>query len=339
MKVERLGERGLIRRIRASLGVAGPGVSVGIGDDSAVLSTTPGTRLLATTDFLIEGVHFRRRYAGYQDIGWKAIAVNLSDIAAMGGTPRFALVALACPAETEVEEIDALYAGMRAAAAPHAVSIVGGDTCASPDGLLVNVTLLGEMLGRPHLRSDARPGDLIAVTGSLGLSAAGLAVLEADSPPKLSPKSIEELHRAHLRPIARVAEGIFLGRADGVRAMIDCSDGLATDLGHLAVESGVGAEVRLDRLPISPLVIQVAETAGRDPIEFAALGGEDYELLLSVSPAALPTLVSGLKSATGTELTVIGEILSPDSGLRFLNAQGRAVALGEGFEHFSPRGH
>lgn len=338
MKVERLGERGLIRLIRAWLGAAGPGVNVGIGDDSAVLSLTPGTRLLATTDLLIEGVHFRRWYAGHADIGWKALAVNLSDIAAMGGTPRFALAALACPPETEAEEIDALYAGMRAAAAPHGVQIVGGDTCASPDGLIVNVTLIGEISGRPRLRSDAHPGDLIAVTGSLGLSAAGLTVLEAEPPPKLSRELVLEVSRAHLRPIARVAEGIFLGQADGVQAMIDCSDGLAVDLGHLVEESGVGARVRLDQLPISSAVGRVAEAAGRDPIEFATVGGEDYELLLTLKPSALPELVAGLKRVTGTELTVIGEILPPENGLRFLDAQGQPVALGQGFEHFSAGG-
>jgi thiamine-monophosphate kinase len=338
MRIGQLGERGLIRLIRESLGTEDPWVSVGIGDDSAVLSLPPGTRLLATTDLLIEEVHFRRRYAGHADIGWKAIAVNLSDIAAMGGTPRFALVALACPAETSVEEIEALYAGMRAAAEPHAVAIVGGDTSASPCGLIVNVTLFGQISGTPRLRSGARPGDLITVTGSLGLSAAGLAVLETDPPPKLAPELVNEVSRAHLRPTARVAEGLFLGQADGVHAMIDCSDGLATDLGHLVAESKVGAQVRLDRLPISPAVSRVAEALERDPIEFATVGGEDYELLLSVTPTAAPVLVSGLKHATGTELTVIGEILPPEAGLRFVDAQGRAVAVGEGFEHFAPGG-
>jgi thiamine-monophosphate kinase len=338
MKIGQLGERGLIRLIRESLGTTDPGVSVGIGDDSAVLSPTPGTRLLATTDLLIEEIHFRRRYAGHADIGWKAMAVNLSDIAAMGGIPRFALVALACPPETTVQEIEALYAGMRAAAEPHGVSIVGGDTSASPQGLIVNVTLIGQISGEPRLRSDARPGDLIAVTGSLGRAAAGLAVLEADPPPKLARELVTEVSRAHLRPTARVAEGSFFGQADGVRAMIDCSDGLVTDLGHLVTESAVGARVWLDRLPISPAVGRVAEALEQDPIAFATVGGEDYELLLSVTPAALPALVSGLSQATGTELTVIGEILPPEAGLRFVDAQGRPVALGEGFEHFSPEG-
>src|SRR5262245_25742833 len=147
----RLGERGLIRRIRKT-GVAsgGSGVEVGIGDDTAVLAVPSGQRLLATTDLVIEDVHFRRASAAPADIGWKALAVNLSDIAAMGGTPRWALVALALPTSTEVEDVDALYAGMRDAAAPHGVVIVGGDTSASRGGFVINVTLLGEHSGTPR---------------------------------------------------------------------------------------------------------------------------------------------------------------------------------------------
>ena len=209
MRVQRLGERGLVRRIRQILRSDAPGVRVGIGDDAAVLEPTPGAWLLVTTDLVMEDVHFRRHSAGPADICWKAMAVNLSDIAAMGGTPRFALVALACPEKTEVEEVDLFYEGLKAAAAPHGVAVVGGDTGASPGGWIANVTLLGEMMGRPHLRSDARPGDSIAVVGDLGRSAAGLAVLEAEPRPDLPPDVLAEVARAHLRPVARVSEGMM----------------------------------------------------------------------------------------------------------------------------------
>lgn len=350
MKVTHLGERGLIRRIRDAVGSSGPGVVTGIGDDAAVLRLADGAALLATTDLLLEDIHFRRRYAEPRDIGWKAMAVNLSDIAAMGGTPRFALVALACPAETETEAIDAFYDGMQQAAAPHGVVIVGGDTCASPDGWIVNVTLLGELARPPRLRSGARPGDSLAVTGTLGESAAGLALLEATAAggsgaatgaakpgcPSLDKNTLEAVSRAHLRPLARVAEGRWLGGSAEVHAMIDLSDGLVTDLRHLAAESGVGARVHLDRLPISPAVRRVAAALRRDPVELAVRGGEDYELLLAADPAALPELSAGLQAATRTPLTVIGEVVDAAAGVQFLNARGEPEPLGEGFEHFSP---
>ncbi|MBI4588157.1 MAG: thiamine-phosphate kinase [Candidatus Rokubacteria bacterium] len=334
MRLERLGERGLIRRIRHTLGSDGPGVRVGIGDDAAVLEPTPGAWLLATTDLVIEDVHFRRRSAGPADIGWKAMAVNLSDIAAMGGTPRFALVALACPEDTEVEDVDLFYEGLTAAAAPHGVRVVGGDTGASPGGWIANVTLLGEMLGQPRLRSDARPGDLIAVSGTLGRAAAGLSVLEAARRPDLPDDVLDEVARAHLRPIARVSEGKWLGSAEGVHALIDLSDGLATDLGHIAAESGVTARVDLPRLPISVSARAVAQALGLDPLELATTGGEDYELLFTADPSAIDALTAGLRSATGAAVTLIGEISPGTPGVLFLDAAGRAVDVGQGYEHF-----
>src|SRR5258705_1307849 len=156
-----LGERGLTGRIRRSAAATGaaPGVEVGIGDDTAVLVVPAGHKLLASTDLLIEDVHFRRISAAPSDIGWKALAVNLSDIAAMGGIPRWALVALAVPTETDVESGDAVYAGMAEAAAPHRLTVVGGETSTSPPGWTVNVTLLGIHPGEPRLRSHAPPGD------------------------------------------------------------------------------------------------------------------------------------------------------------------------------------
>ncbi|MFQ5829105.1 MAG: thiamine-phosphate kinase [Candidatus Methylomirabilia bacterium] len=341
MKLSRFGERALIRRIREVVGADAPGVSVGIGDDAAVLAPAKGTSLLATTDLLLENVHFRRRYADPHDIGWKAMAVNLSDIAAMGGTPRYALVALACPAETETEAIEAFYKGMQAAAAPDGVAIVGGDTCASPAGLLVSVTLLGELARTPCLRSGARPGDLIAVTGSLGRSAAGLALLEAtegeSGHPMVSHDVQHEVIRAHLLPVARVAEGRWLGGRSAIHAMIDLSDGLATDLGHITSEYGVGARVYLDRLPITPAVRSVAAALRVDPIPLAISGGEDYELLLTADPTAFPGLARELEAQTGTPLTVAGEVLEPDAGVQFVDARGEPARVGRGFEHFSSR--
>ena len=335
-----LGERELIRRIRrsAAAGSASPGVEIGIGDDAAVLTVPPGHKLLATTDLLIEDIHFRRTSAAPADIGWKALAVNLSDIAAMGGIPRWALVALAVPADTDVGAVDAFYAGMAEAAEPHGVTVVGGDTSASPGGWTVNVTLLGIHPGEPRLRSHARAGDAVAVTGSLGVSAAGLYALEIGldraRDAGLAAPRLGEITRAHLRPRARVAEGRWLGQAPGVHAMMDCSDGLATDLGHICRESGVGARVRLERVPVAPAAREAARALGADAREWAVSGGEDYELLLTCDPSEADHLSAGLVEATGTPLTVIGRIEGAAGETVFVNAAGAPVAVRSGFEHF-----
>ena len=336
--VRELGELGLIRRLRQSTGPLGSGVRTGIGDDTAVLDVSRDAVLLATTDLVVEDVHFRRASATFHDIGWKALAVNLSDIAAMGGRPRWALVALALPASAQMDDVEALYAGMRDAAAPHGVAIVGGDTSASCGGWMVSVTLLGEHTGTPRLRSMARPGDAVAVTGSLGRSAAGLAALEggagAGARGAISPEALEEITRAHRRPLARVHEGRWLGAQPTVHALMDCSDGLATDLGHLCRESRVRATIILERLPLSAAVREAARAFGRDPNDWATGGGEDYELLLTCEPAAASTLASGLLGATGTPLTVVGEVVAGEPEITWMGPAGERVRIGAGYEHF-----
>jgi thiamine-monophosphate kinase len=328
-----IAEQAVIRSIRRGT-VPTVGVTVGIGDDCAVLEPTAGRHLLATTDLLLEDVHFRRRYAKPADIGWKALAVNLSDVAAMGGQPRWALVALAFPAETTLEEVEAFYEGARTLGSRHAVAIVGGDTTASPAGWLVNVTLLGEAV-TPLLRSGARPGDVIAVTGPLGRSAAGLAVLEWPRAPEgIDAAVVAEVTAAHLRPRPRVIEGQWLGEAGQVTAMIDLSDGLATDLAHVAEESGVHCRVDIDLLPIDQSTRDVARALGADALAWATGGGEDYELLLTCEPQALGRLREGLERATGTRLHAIGAVTVPGAGVSFVDARGHPVPTAAGFEHF-----
>ena len=323
----------LIRLIRTAVAAGdATGVVMGIGDDTAVLEPTPRARLLATTDLLIEGVHFRRAWATPFDIGWKAMAVNLSDIAAKGGRPRWALVGLALPAPANPADVASLYDGMRQAATPHGVIVVGGDTSVSPAGWFVNVTLLGEHDGSPPLRSGAKPGDLIAVTGALGRSAAGLAALEAGRRAE-SPAS-EACALAHLRPTARVAEGRWLGAAAGVHAMMDLSDGLSADLGHVCRESGVGARVAVERVPVDGGAREIARALGAEALAWAIGGGEDYELLLTCDAAEAEALADGLRRATGATLTVIGEIEGLKAGVVFVDAAGHRVAMPAGYEHF-----
>jgi thiamine-monophosphate kinase len=339
MTGERRGEEAFVRAIRAltAAGAGTGGVSVGVGDDCAVLEPSPQTALLATTDLLLEGIHFRRRWAEPADIGWKALAVNLSDIAAMGGRPRWALVALACPEGTSAEEIEAFYKGALALAGAHGVAIVGGDTSVSPAGWLVNVTLLGEAeAGSAMLRSTANAGDAIAVTGHVGRSAAGLAILEGViAPPGLDAGDLDALTAAHRRPRPRVSEGRWLASAGGVTAMMDLSDGLGLDLPRLLGESGVGASIEIGRLPIDEATRAVASALATDPVSWATGGGEDYELLVTCERSALPRLQRGLVEVAGTRLTPIGEVVATPS-VRWWSG-GQEVAVARGYEHFISR--
>ena len=335
----RTGEDALVRIIAAMASHTGQrtGVRTGIGDDAAVLETTGGSFLLATTDILVEDVHFRRRWAGLADIGWKAIAVNPSDIAAMGGVPRWALVALGCPDDTGEPEIRAFYEGALASASEHDVAIVGGDTSASPAGWLASVTLLGEMTKRPLLRSTARPGDVIGVTGALGRSGAGLIALELGAAPAGLPSaSLAALTQAHLRPRPRVREGRWLGGEGSASAMMDLSDGLASDLPRLCAASGVGARVELGRLPVDEPTRALGTVLDADPLDWATGGGEDYELLLTCPADAFARLARGLEDATGTPLTAVGEVVQ-GSGVTWLDATGRAVDAAPGWQHFVSR--
>lgn len=327
-----LGERGLIARLRSRLPPPGPDILVGIGDDAAAVAWG-GETLLLTTDTMLEGVHFRRSTATLRDIGAKAIAVNVSDIAAMGGEPRLALLALALPSNFAVADVDELYAGLLDMAQQHGVTLVGGDTCAASGGVVLSVTLVGRVTGAPVRRSGARPGDAILVTGALGASAAGLAVLER-GPGDLPPAVVEAVVRSHRIPTPRVAESRLIQGLGGATAMIDLSDGLVTDLGHIAAESRVGARIDVDALPVSEATRAVARAFDVDPLRWALSGGEDYELLFTASPDRALDLARSVAARTGTPVHRIGEVRPLDEGVRFVDQGGRAHAVAPGFDHF-----
>jgi thiamine-monophosphate kinase len=327
-----LGERGLIARLRRRLPPPGPEVLLGIGDDAAAV-TWGGEILLLTTDTLLEGVHFRRSTATLRDIGAKAIAVNVSDIAAMGGEPRYALLALALPPGLAVTELDELYAGVHDMARQHGVTLVGGDTCAAPGGVVLSVTLVGRVDGAPLRRSGARPGDAILVSGALGASAAGLAVLER-GPGTLPAAVVEPVVRAHRVPTPRVAESQLIRASGWATAMIDLSDGLVTDLGHVAAESCVGARVDVDAIPMSEATRAVARALGVDPLAWALSGGEDYELLFTAAADRAGDLARAVTDRTGTPVHRIGEVRPLREGVRFLHRDGRPRPVEPGFDHF-----
>lgn len=292
----RTGEDALVARLVGRLR-ATDGVLVGPGDDAALLSGGP--EVLATADLLVEGSHFDLAFSSPADVGWKALAVNVSDIAAMGGTPRYALVSLGLPEDGE-DVADALYRGLAEAAAAFGVGVAGGDVVRS-DVLLVGVAALGDPPpGGPVLRSGARPGDVACVTGTLGGAAAGLALLRAAT---TDPEALALLDRcpslveAHRRGRARVAEGRAAAAA-GAHAMIDVSDGLALDLSRVCEASGVGVEVRAADLPLAPGVADVAAWLGEDPARIGLGGGDDYELAIAI-PAEGVAALAGIVTVVG----------------------------------------
>ncbi|HKY62275.1 MAG TPA: thiamine-phosphate kinase [bacterium] len=276
-----LGEFGLIERVRRRLPPSS-GWKVGIGDDAAVLQLSPRHYQLFTEDLLVEGVHFRRGSpAEWRDLGWKSLAVNLSDLAAMGGRPLGAVVGLALPKKAKVAELDAFYRGLAEASRRYRCPIVGGDTNASPAGATIAVAVLGESRQKPLLRSGARPGDTLWVSGELGTAALGWMAIQ-----KGIGGAAQPFRRRHARPGPRLEWGEKLARSGMVSAALDLSDGLAGDLVHLARASGVGFEVDIDLLPKSRAFTRLCQNLKFEEERLLLAGGEDYELLFTVRRGA-----------------------------------------------------
>ena len=322
--VAETGEHQLIERVRARIGRAG-GDEVWVGDDTAVL--TPATpALLLTTDLLVEGIDFDTAYCNGGDIGWKALAASASDIAAMCGQPSHAVVALGLPPSTTVRWVDEFLDGLMGAAGKWDLAVVGGDFSAAGQ-IVVTVSMIGRPLKEtPVLRSGARPGDSICVTGALGGAAAGLAALRSGAP---RTGSVGRLVQRQLRPTARVAEASKLADFD-VTAMIDVSDGLAVDLGHLVDESGVGCVVDDSLVPIDP---DIASMPDADALRLAVTGGEDFELLCTLRGDQAEAAADAL-GAVGTRLTTIGTVTTTGRriGRRTLDEW-----RSEGWEHLRTR--
>ncbi|MEO6809620.1 MAG: thiamine-phosphate kinase, partial [Isosphaeraceae bacterium] len=306
------GEFGLIDWVRSRTR-PGAQTALGIGDDCALLRVSPGAEVLATTDMLIEGRHFDFDDATPEQIGFKALAVNLSDIAAMAGIPRFALIALALPRGRAVELAQRVFAGLKPLAERFGVDLVGGDTNAWDGPLVISVTLLGETTAQGAVRrSGAKPGDLIVVTGPLGGSLLG----------------------RHLRPEPRVEEALALHKIAKLHAMIDLSDGLASDLAHILDESGSpGATLNADAIPIHADAETLASRDGRTPLDHALNDGEDFELCFTIHPDDAGLLID--QRPAHLTLSLIGTI-DETPGLR-LRVSGEVVPLAaQGFDHLKP---
>jgi thiamine-monophosphate kinase len=327
-----IGEFGLIRRIARWTAQTDPALVRGIGDDVAVIGMD-GRKdrcLLATTDLLIEDIDFKRSWTDPLLLGKKALAVNLSDIAAMGGTPTYFLVSLGLPRSVSLSFVSSFYRGLKNAAKRHSVLLVGGDLSVSRK-IVINICLLGEGKRKELLfRNGAGAGDDLFVSGTIGDSALGLEILKKEGPTGKP----EGLIKRHLSPIPRTGLGRALSREHLASAMIDVSDGLFLDASHLLDSSGVGARIREECIPLSKLYRKHIRFYSKDPYRFALTGGEDYELLFTAAPEKKERILS-LSGALKVPVTWIGKMLPRKAGFRIVGRDGKEYSPSHpGFEHF-----
>ena len=322
-----LGEFGLISRIAAGV-FSHEGVITGIGDDAAVTVVSAGMQLLTSTDMLLEDVHFRRAWHDPYRLGRKSLAVSISDIAAMGGIPRWALLSLAIPSDLPLAFVDDFMRGFLAIASEQGVALIGGDTCSSRSGLTVSVTIMGEQYpDRIVRRSGARPDDDIWVTGTLGDAALGLILVEQGS------VASDQLLARLLDPKPQVAVALALAEAGLVTSMIDISDGVLADYGHIGEQSGVGGIIQLDQIPLSVDFLSGAAQLPVIPYQLALSGGEDYELCFTAGSDNREKIIDCAKKC-GIAVTRIG-IVSSSPGVTVVNRGGELfVAQTDGFNHF-----
>ena len=329
------GEFDLIRRFRDLLPGPPGDLVIGTGDDCAAFDGGDGRLWLLTCDALVDGRHFRLDRIDPETLGRRLAAVNLSDIAAMGGSPRFALVSLVLPAGFDESASETLVRGISEELGRYGACIAGGNLSGG-DELVLDMTLVGEVPSEQVMRrAGAQPGDSILVTGRPGSSAAGLAVLEYDG----DTVRFADLVKAHMEPTARVEAGRAIATSGLATAMIDLSDGLLADLGHLCTESGVGAAIRSDAFRIEEALVEAARFTGIDPLRWVLSGGEDYELLFTAPKEAAEKLLKIATKAGGCTVAMIGTITADDTGVRCIDADGADVTPGDrGWDHFGDDG-
>lgn len=318
---------GMVKSARDEGAASWQNLLIGIGDDCAAWHGNTSTQL-AKVDCLVQDVHFSLDIISWEDLGWKALAINLSDIAAMGGYPKYAMVSLGLPAKTQVEDVTALYRGILSLAKSSGVALAGGNMSRSSK-VFIDVTVLGETShrnGTMLTRSAAVPGDLIAVTGYTGTAAAGFRMLSRKL--KFDTETSAVLRSAFVHPIPRIEEGRLLIKL-GVKAAIDISDGLVADLRHICESSQVSARLEVERVPVHPTV---KACFADKSLELALSGGEDYELLFT----AKESVIERVKKSTDCPVTVIGEIISGEPGkVNPVDSRGKPFKLVKaGWDHF-----
>jgi thiamine-monophosphate kinase len=322
----------LIKALSREFGPAPPGVILGIGDDCAAIEIPGPDYLLWTVDTLVEGVHFDLAYTSLAQLGWKSLTVNLSDIAAMGGDPVAALLSLGWPPDRDRRNALPFATGLAQAAREYGVAVIGGDTVSSPQGLIVTITVTGRVPAAQMLRrAGAQSGDLIFVTGPLGEAAAGLEILRQGL--DLAQDLKAGLTEAQLRPRPRLRAGRLLAQEGLATALIDTSDGIATDLYHICLASGVGARIPAAGVPVSPRVTAAAPYLGRAPLDLALCGGEDYLLLFTCPPEMAGRLPQSFSRAGLAVPLPLGRIVDGDRVILETPA-GEVDISGQGYDHF-----
>ncbi len=337
MTLKKIGEFGFIKKISRGCLIRPESIIKAIGDDAAAFTTDPARISLITTDLLVERIHFLRTAISGFDLGYKSLAVNLSDIAAMGGTARESFVSIAIPEDCPLDYLEAIYDGMKDLATQFDVNILGGDTTASKVDLIINVVVHGTIARKEMLcRDAARPGDIIFSTGYLGDSKAGLHLILNHIP--ADSDEWRNLLRAHLLPLPHLAAGRFLAQQPAVKAAIDTSDGLSSDLGHIAEESGVGAVLYSDKIPVSEELKLFCRQFNFDPVEYALSGGEDYTLLCTVSPGEAEAIAANFQKKFNRPLFRIGEITAGrEMKINYPDGSSSAIAP-SGWNHFKDEG-
>ncbi|HIJ78064.1 MAG: thiamine-phosphate kinase [Desulfobulbaceae bacterium] len=327
------GERAIISRIRGLIPGGSGDLVKGIGDDCAILKAGPGRLNLVTLDTLVQGVHFDPAWHPAHELGRKSASVNISDIAAMGASPRFALLSLALPRAVSKEWVESFMAGFLEVLTEFGAVLIGGDTVASGHEIVLSITMFGEVAETEVLTRDtAKVDDLVLVGGFLGEAAAGLDLCRMGQG---GAAQWQPLVKAHLDPTPQVELGRVLARSGLVHAMLDLSDGLATDLAHVCAESKVGAEVVAEEVPLSDLLRKAASFCGRSPLEWALAGGEDYQLLFTVAPDNEQRLRTLVAEQLGGVLYCVGRIVE-GAGVTMISADGSRREISyQGFEHFA----
>ncbi|MFQ5588330.1 MAG: thiamine-phosphate kinase [Nitrospiria bacterium] len=334
MKLHEIGEFGWIEHIQRRFKSSNINIPLGIGDDAAAIRATPQSDSLLTTDTLIEETHFSLAYSSFEQVGLKAVAVNVSDIAAMGGHSRALLISLGVPGKLDMDDLNRLYRGIAKGCKKTGIEVIGGNTARTSGPFFITITLFGEVLKKEMLtRSGAKTGDLIYVTGTLGDAAAGLDILKN----RMNRRSFTTLVRRHQTPEARCEAGCLLGAEKIPSAMIDLSDGLTADLRHIMRASRVGAELVSAEIPLSPALKRYARQLQKDARDFALYGGEDYELLFSVPQKKEKKLVRLIKNGL-IQARRIGRILPEKEGFVLKTADGETRTIApKGYDHFLPQ--